>query len=141
MIETITTFHEQHQAALGIITGASVLMLLASVLSLPYLVSLIPADYFQYATPYRMQHQFKHPLLRLLVIIIKNILGWILIIAGLILLVLPGQGLITLALGLILINFPGKRTVECKLIGHHKVLAAINWIRARRGKEPLLSPE
>ena len=141
MIETITNFHETHQAALGIFAAASVIMFIASVLSLPYLVSLIPTDYFQYAEAYRRYHDFKHPLLRLLILLAKNIAGWTLIVLGIILLLLPGQGLITMALGLLLIDFPGKRTVECKLVSNDKILSAINWLRAKRGKEPLLAPQ
>lgn len=141
MIETITALHEEHQTVLGIIAISSVVMLVASILSLPYLVSLIPVDYFQHSGPYRLHHHFKHPLLRVLIIIVKNCLGWLLLLAGFIMLFLPGQGLITLALGMMLIDFPGKRTVECKLIGHPKVLRAINWLRVRHGKESLLPPE
>ena len=68
-------------------------------------------------------------------------LGWLLIITGAILLILPGQGLITLIAGLILINFPGKRKVERKLVSNSKVLHVINWLRSKRNKEPLLAPE
>jgi UPF0716 family protein affecting phage T7 exclusion len=72
---------------------------------------------------------------------LKNITGLVLIIAGIIMLVLPGQGLITLTMGLLFINFPGKRKLECKLISNQKVLRSINWLRAKRNKEPLLVPE
>ena len=141
MIETITTFYEESQMELGMIAGFSVVMFFASILSLPFLLSFIPPDYFQYAEPYRVHHTFKHPLVRLSIIIAKNILGWLLIITGAILLILPGQGLITLVAGMLLINFPGKRKVERKLVSNHSVLHAINWLRAKRNKEPLLAPE
>lgn len=141
MIETITSFHNEHQAVLGIIAGLSALMLVASILGLPYLVSLIPTDYYQSTEPYRSRHEFKHPVLRLSIIVSKNILGWFMVVMGIIMLVLPGQGLITLAFGLMLIDFPGKRIVECWLIGNPRILRAINWLRAKRGREPLLPPE
>ena len=123
------------------LAGFSVIMFIASILSLPFLVSFIPTDYFQHAEPYRAHHSFKHPLIRLSIIILKNILGWLLIITGAILLILPGQGVITIITGLLLINFPGKRNVERKLVSNHKVLRVINWLRAKRNKHPLLAPE
>jgi archaellum biogenesis protein FlaJ (TadC family) len=141
MIETIAVLYEEHQLALGVLAGLSVVMFFASLLSLPFLVSLIPADYFQYAEPYRTSHDFKHPVIRHLIIAIKNALGWLLIIAGIIMLVLPGQGLITIVTGLMLINFPGKRSVERKLVGNRRILRTINWLRAKRNREPLIAPE
>jgi len=126
---------------MGMLAGFSVIIFFASILSLPFLVSFIPTDYFQYAEPYRIHHSFKHPVIRLSIIIAKNILGWLLIITGAILFILPGQGLITIIAGLLLINFPGKRKVERKLISNHRVLHVINWLRAKRNKEPLLAPE
>ena len=141
MIETITTFFEEYHQVLGMLAGFSVILFFASILSIPFLVSFIPTDYFQYAEPYRVHHTFKHPVIRLSIIITKNILGWLLIITGAILLVLPGQGLITIIVGLLLINFPGKRNVERKLVSNKKVLHVINWLRKKRNKEPLLAPE
>jgi hypothetical protein len=141
MIEAITAFYEEHQLILGIIAGGSVLMFIGSILSLPFLVALIPVDYFQYADPYRAHHTFKHPVIRLTIIIVKNLLGWLLIIVGIIMLVLPGQGMITTIAGLLLINFPHKRKLERRLVSNQTLLNSINWLRARRSKAPLLAPE
>jgi len=141
MIEAITAFFEGYNLTAGMLVGFSAIMFFASILSLPFLVSFIPSDYFQYAEPYRVHHTFKHPLIRFSIIIAKNILGWLLIITGAIMLALPGQGLITLITGIILINFPGKRKVERKLVSNQRVLHAINWLRSKRDKEPLLTPE
>lgn len=126
---------------LGVVGIISAIMFLASILSLPFLVSLIPTDYFQSHEPYRKRHKYKHPVIRLLVLALKNITGLALVLAGIIMLVLPGQGLITLAMGLLFINFPGKRKLECKLICNKKILRSINWLREKRNREPLLTPE
>jgi hypothetical protein len=141
MIETVATFFEEYHLVLGMLAGFSAVMFFASILSLPFLVSFIPTDYFQYAAPYIAHHTFKHPVIRLSIIITKNILGWSLLITGTILLILPGQGLITMIAGLILINFPGKRKIERKLVSNHRVLHVINWLRSKRKKEPLVAPE
>lgn len=140
-METISTLYEQHQVLLGVIGILSAIMFIASLLSLPFLVSLIPEDYFRYHEPYRKHHTYKHPVIRLLILGMKNLAGLVLIIAGFIMLFLPGQGLITLTMGLLFLNFPGKRKLEYRLISNQKVLRSINWLRAKRNKGPLLLPE
>ena len=87
MIEAVTTLYEDNQMILGLVALLSLIMFVGSLLSLPYLVSLIPADYFQYAEPYRVHHKFRHPVIRLIIIGLKNIIGWLLIIAGIAMLV------------------------------------------------------
>jgi UPF0716 family protein affecting phage T7 exclusion len=70
----------------------------------------------------------------------KNVLGVILLIAGAIMLLTPGQGIITMLIGLALIDVPGKRALETWIVGRPRVLAAINRLRARYGHPPLEEP-
>ena len=67
----------------------------------------------------------------------KNMLGFIFIIAGIAMLVLPGQGLLTLMIGLMVMDFPGKYRFEKWLISKSAILSSINWIRHKAGK-PLM---
>ena len=64
----------------------------------------------------------------------------VLVLAGLIMLVVPGQGLLTLAVGLVLVDFPGKYRLERWLVTRPPVWRAINWLRKRAGREPLERP-
>jgi|TARA_B100001559_G_scaffold133068_1_gene111885 hypothetical protein len=73
----------------------------------------------------------------LLSIIIKNILGYALIIGGILMLVLPGQGLFTIMIGLMLSNYPGKYFIEKRFIAIPSVLKTINWLRKKSDKPPL----
>ncbi len=141
MIETLTAFYDDNQVFLGLMAGTSLVMFIGSLLSLPWLLSLIPVDYFKDPEPYKDHHEFRHPVIRLMIIAIKNLLGWVLILAGIAMLVLPGQGLLTLVMGMLLISFPGKRAFERRLVSNPKVLKSINWFRKRRGRKPLLAPE
>ena len=68
----------------------------------------------------------------------KNIAGLILVIAGIIMLVGPGQGILTILIGLILMDIPGKRPLEARLIKRPAILAAVNNFRARYNKPPLV---
>lgn len=73
-------------------------------------------------------------------VILKNILGVLLILLGLVLSLpgVPGQGILTILLGLIMIDIPGKRPLEAKIIKRPAVLAAVNNLRARYERPPLV---
>jgi hypothetical protein len=74
------------------------------------------------------------------VVVLKNIFGVFLVLLGIILSLpgVPGQGILTILLGLIMLDIPGKRPIEAKIIQRPTVLAAINRLRARFGKTPLI---
>ena len=72
--------------------------------------------------------------------ILKNVLGIFLILLGIVLSLpgIPGQGILTILLGLIMVDIPGKRPLECSIVRRPAVLNAINKLRARFNKEPLI---
>ena len=118
---------------LGIVSS---IIFIASLLSVGWLVSLIPSDYFIN----RKDSKFKlnYPAAWIVSIIIKNIFGYILILGGILMLVLPGQGLITIFIGLMLSNYPGKYSIEKKIIATPKILKSINWLRKKSNVPPLI---
>jgi hypothetical protein len=67
----------------------------------------------------------------------RNILGWLLIAAGLAMLLLPGPGLVVLLLGLTMADFPGKHRVQLWLFSRRRILGPINRMRKRFGRPPL----
>lgn len=71
-----------------------------------------------------------------LLAVVRNVLGWMFVLAGIAMLVLPGQGLLSIIAGLVLIDFPGKRRFEHRLLASHVVRDAMNWLRRRAGKPP-----
>lgn len=73
-------------------------------------------------------------------VIAKNVFGVFLILLGLILSLpgVPGQGILTILLGLIMIDIPGKRPLEARIIRRPAILSAINDLRARYNKPPLV---
>jgi hypothetical protein len=107
---------------------------------LPFLLARIPEDYF--ADPKRHAGGLKtlHPVLYWGLRVIKNLVGWVLVLAGILMLVLPGQGILTIIVGLVLSDFPGKFALERRLASNERILGAINWIRRRSGHRPLLPP-
>lgn len=84
---------------------------------------------------------FRWPLLRCLVIALKNFIGAMLILWGLLLIFAPGQGVLTILIDIMLLNFPGKYRLERWLVTRYGVLDGLNWARAKLGKEPVVGPE
>ena len=106
-----------------------------SLVSIKWLVSLIPSDYFINKKPSKFKS--KYPVMWLVSMIIKNLIGYVLIIGGILMLILPGQGLFTIFIGLIMSNYPGKYFIERKFIAIPSVFKTINWLRKRSNQEPL----
>ena len=116
---------------------ASLMMLVASLVLTPLMLVKIPANYFLLDKP---------PLLTRLresrpgyrwVILLKNLLGGICVVAGLLMLILPGQGLLTILAGVFLLDFHGKKELERKLVSRPRILKSVNWLRRRYGKPEL----
>jgi archaellum biogenesis protein FlaJ (TadC family) len=126
--------HPEILMGLGI---SSIFIFLLSILGISWFVAQIPEDYFLSSKRKPSKWQEQKPILRLAVLFGKNIIGVSLIIGGLLMLVLPGQGLLTIVTGLLLINYPGKYKLEQKLVAIPSVFRALNWIRVKANKPPL----
>jgi len=103
----------------------------------------LPVNYFCPQHPPAIPSVERHPLVRWTMLGLKNLLGVLLVIAGVLMALpgVPGQGLLTILLGVMLLNFPGKRRLEQKLVSRPRVQRAINQLRGRFGKPPLVLAE
>ena len=119
---------------------ASLVTLAVSAIVVPILLARIPADYFVPERRHLDLQKVRHPVLRVIESILKNGLGAILVIAGIAMLILPGQGILTILIGLSLLNFPGKYRIERWLITRKPVWSAVNWIRKKAHRPPLIVP-
>ena len=97
----------------------------------------MPANYF-HSSHGREFLTGSHPTLRWAGIVVKNLVGLLLVILGVVMMVAPGPGVLTILLGVTLLDFPGKRRLELKLISRPAVRHAIDRVRARFGRPPLL---
>ncbi len=109
----------------------SIFAFLATVIVVPVALVRMPGDYLSRPRP-RRRH--------VVVVVLKNVAGAILVLLGIAMLVLPGQGLLTLVLGLSLADFPGRRRFERFVITRPAVLKAINALRRRASQPPLKIP-
>ena len=124
----------------GVLIGlgiSSILIFILSILGISWFIAQIPEDYFLSTKRKPSKWQKQKPILRLAVIFGKNIIGFSLIIGGLLMLVLPGQGLLTIVTGLLLVTYPGKYKLEKKLVAIPSIFRALNWIRVKANKPPL----
>jgi hypothetical protein len=131
---------KEHEAMAWWLGIGSAVMFFGSMLALPYLAARIPADYFTNDKRPPSPLAAKYPALRIPLAILRNLLGIIILLAGIAMLVLPGQGILSILLGIMLINFPGKYRLERWFIRKPKVNKAINWLRRKSNREPLQVP-
>jgi hypothetical protein len=134
----------EHWAALTwsrilIFIGLFVGSLVFSFASIAVVMVKIPDNYFSS----NYQHDFlpnSSWLVRWGALAAKNLYGVFLILLGIVLSLpgVPGQGILTILLGLIMLDIPGKRPFEARIIKRPAVLAAINNLRARYKKPPLV---
>ncbi len=127
----------QYKQLLMALAWGSLLLFIVSLAVIPWLVTKIPADYFQPHYRAKLHSAVHRSAAARCLAVIKNLLGAALVCLGVIMLVTPGQGLLTILIGLILIDFPGKYALEQRLVAMPSVLNSLNWIRAKAGKPPL----
>ncbi len=120
------------------IGGLSVVMFVGSLFLVPWLIVRLPPDYFLAERRPSRGWMALHPGVRVLLRVGRNIAAIVLILAGLAMLVLPGQGMLTILVGFMVSDFPGKYRVERWIVSRPSVLRVLNWIRVRAGHPPLI---
>lgn len=124
---------------IGIGVGLFLISLTVSFAAIAIVMVKIPENYF--STHYKRDFLPGSPwIVRWGAVIAKNILGIFLICLGIVLSLpgVPGQGILTILLGLIMIDIPGKRPLEAKIIERPAVRNAIDKLRAKYDKPPLV---
>lgn len=144
MMDAVTSAMDwvrENPAAMWWSGAVSLSMFIGTLLIVPVLLVKMPADYFtsrRSETPDDWRGE--HPALRWSGRIGKNLLGSGIVGMGILMLVLPGQGLLTILLGISLLDLPGKRRVEIALLRRPGVSRAVNWLRRKYGRPPLEMP-
>lgn len=138
MLDWLLHFAEHYA---GLFIGMSIFSALSAIVTVGVgvqIVKRLPRDYF-INSERRRQTPSRFPLaLRILLSVVRNVLGAIFLIAGIMMLVLPGQGILTIVAGVLLMDFPGKFALESWLIGKKPIRRAVNWLRRRAGAPPMI---
>ena len=130
MIHTLSSWLSRPAVDVSLVVF-SVVAVLASVVLVPRFLAKLPANYLRGDAPP------PHPSMPLR--ILRNLLGVVLVLLGIAMLLLPGQGLLTLLVGVLLVDFPGKHRLVVRLLSRPKILALVNKLRGHRGSPPLVA--
>ena len=104
----------------GVAIGVGIFLLTfcANLALVSFILVKIPSDYFKESNHSTFLKN-QSPVLRVLAIIGKNLLGVVLVVLGILLSLpgVPGQGVLTILLGIMLLDFPGRRRFERWIVG------------------------
>ena len=137
--EKIISWSSMNSDLLFLLGSLSIFILIISVFMMVLIISFLPEDYFKSENRNLISsvQNSRYPLLKLLVLITKNFFGVLLLLSGILMLVLPGQGILTIITGLVFMDYPGKYKFERKLLRQKGVINSINWIRSLLNKPSL----
>lgn len=125
--------------AAGWLAILSILTFSLSLLIIPWIIGRLSADCF--ARYYdNAQESLEFSTASITLLIVRNIVGGILLLAGTAMLFLPGQGILTIIIAIVFLSFPGKRKLLLKIIGRPAVQRSLNWLREKRSKPPFIWP-
>ena len=137
-MNTIWEWIRANDTLLAWLGGVGVLLFFASLIAIPIIVAVIPKDYFVRIN--RGGGGISRGAFRHSCQVLKNLLGIVLLLGGILLLLLPGQGILTMVIGLSLIDFPGKHRLQVRLVQLKSVRKPISWIRRKAGRPELIIP-
>jgi len=120
--------------------AASVTVFLLTPVAVGWMLVRLPQDYFTKERRRPLGTWETQPALRFVLLTAKNLLGFVLVATGLVMLLVPGQGMLTIAVGLILMDFPGKFRLQRWIVTRPSVWRSINWLRKRAKRSQLERP-
>ncbi len=136
--DALMAWGQGHQRLLIVLGAASITMFVGTLVAVPIVVCRLPRDiYVRRRHPPRTRPSG----LDLALALVRNLCGLAIIAAGIVMLVLPGQGVLTIVIGVALVDFPGKHALERRFVGHPRVIDAMNALRSRFGRPPLDPPQ
>ena len=135
--ETLLAWGRTHQGLVFALRIGSVVLFAGTLVAIPVVICRLPRDVY---TRPRARRVFPAGV-GLAVALVRNLAGLAIVAAGILMLVLPGQGILSIAIGLALVDFPGKGRLERRLLGDRRVFGAMNAIRRRFGRPPLDTPD
>ncbi len=113
----------------------SLLTFVVGLVVIPWGILLLPEDFFLHHWERVARRRKRHPVVAVVILTLRNLVGLGCVLAGLVMLVLPGQGLLAIAVGISVADFPGKHRLLDQLVQLQPVQRGLNWIRRRGGRK------
>ena len=127
-------FLNEYSSLLEWLGFLSVLTFIGSLIAIPWIIAKLPVNYFIRHRQLVAESHSRHPLIARLTFVLRNFVGIVFLIAGIVMLVLPGQGIITILIGISFMDFPKKHHLVDYLVRRQKVIRFLNWIRKKEKK-------
>ncbi len=128
LLESLTPYLE-------LLAVISLFTFLLSIILIPWYIGRLPPDFFHILQTQGIDHQNKRTTLGLL---LQNCIGVLLIIAGFIMLFMPGQGILTILIGMLCMSFPGKLRLILYLVNRPSIRTSLNWTRKKMKQKPFI---
>ena len=133
-LTSIQDFIHAHATMLAWVGGITTALSILGILAVPKVLCLLPEDYFlKLGSPPSQTHL---PTKRILL----NLAGLLIVGIGIVLCLVPGQGLLTILLGLLVMHFPGKEKLILRLVCRPSCGKALNCIRKKGSRPPFDFP-
>jgi uncharacterized membrane protein HdeD (DUF308 family) len=123
------------------LTAAGILMSVGGLGALFIVAVAMPADHFMPRLR-GAEERRRHPVVRLLLRVARNIIGAILLVLGLVMAIpmVPGPGVLFILLGVSLMDIPGKHAMVRYIVSRPLVLQPLNALRAKWNRPPVQIP-
>jgi len=130
-----------NETLLGWMAVASLGLLILGAILLPVVIVQLPSDLLLAEDQHQQRRFWNRSLQGRLYVIARNLLGGLFLLAGIAMLLTPGQGIVSIIVGLGMMDFPRKRAVLVQVARRERILRTINRLRRRFGREPIKTPE
>ena len=117
----------------------SVLTFIGSLIAIPWIIARLPINYFIRHRQLFAESHSRHPLVARLTFVLRNFVGIVFLVAGIVMLILPGQGIITILIGISFMDYTQKHHLVDYFVRRQTVIRLLHWIRKKEKKPPLES--
>ncbi|MCB9778944.1 MAG: hypothetical protein H6742_10305 [Alphaproteobacteria bacterium] len=122
------------------LSAVSLVLAVASLAVMPRLLIALPDDWLLQPRPGLAGRLAAAPPRARIGVLARNAAGGLLVVLGILMLFVPGQGVLTILAGLVLVDLPGRMRVARWLLAKGRVARAVDRLRGRAGVAPLQRP-
>lgn len=136
MLDQWLNFAYEYQTVFLILGLLSAAGFFCTLIIIPLLITRLPTTYFLSDTRQLPSDRKPRFAFRLTLMFLKNTIALLVLLAGVFMLIVPGQGVLTIILALFLLDFPQKFKLQQWLIQQPSIRNTANWLRKKHNKAP-----